>query len=254
MGSSLPLAIIQFETPPEGVMAKAGEQQHWFVAALDLQPDEYRVFRPDLGEALPDPSSLAAAILTGSWAMVTDHAEWSERTAAWIRSAMDHRLPLLGVCYGHQLISYALGGRVDNNPRGVERGQQKVTTKPGVEKDPLLSQLPSQFTAWLSHQQSVLQAPEGAQVLATSAMDQCQIIRYSQQALSFQFHPEFTGTIMTACLQNSQQDEAASSLLMHQTEPVWPLQLLQDFWQQQRLPERNSSLTTAAITVSASST
>ena len=253
MSSSLPLAIIQLETPPEGVVASVGEQQHWFVAALDLQPDEYRVIRPDLGDALPDPASLAAAILTGSWAMVTDRAEWSERTAAWIRRAMDYQLPLLGVCYGHQLMSYALGGLVDNNPRGVERGQQKITTKPDCESDPLLSQLPSQFSAWLSHQQSVLQAPEGAQVLASSAMDECQIIRYSQQAISFQFHPEFTGTIMTACLQNHQHDEATSSLLAHQSEPRWPLQLLQDFWQQQRLPERHSSLTTAAIAVSASS-
>ncbi|WP_147198490.1 glutamine amidotransferase [Pantoea sp. MBD-2R] len=241
MNASLPLAIIQLETPPEGVVASVGEQQHWFVAALDLQPDEYRVIRPDLGEALPDPASLSAAILTGSWAMVTDHADWSERTAAWIRSAMDHQLPLLGVCYGHQLMSYALGGLVDDNPRGVERGQQRIATQPGCEKDPLLSSLPPHFSAWLSHQQSVLQAPEGAQVLATSAMDECQIIRYSQQALSFQFHPEFTGTIMTACLQNSQHDDATSSLLTHQSEPVWPLQLLQAFWQQQRPEKRTAS-------------
>ncbi len=234
MNASLPLAIIQFETPPEGVAASVGEQQHWFVAALDLQPDEYRVVRPDLGDALPEPASLAAAILTGSWAMVTDHAEWSERTAAWVRSAMDHQLPLLGVCYGHQLMAYALGGRVDDNPRGVERGQKRVITEPGCVDDPLLSQLPSDFSAWLSHQQSVLQAPEGAQVLATSAMDDCQIIRYSQQAISFQFHPEFTATIMSVCLQNSQHDEAASSLLTHQPAPVWPHQLLQAFWQQQR--------------------
>ncbi len=116
--NELPFAIIQFETPPEGVMTRVGEQQHWFMAATGLPPENWLIVRPDLGEALPEPASLSGAILTGAWAMVTDHAEWSERTAAWIRSAMDHQLPLLGVCYGHQLMAYALGGQVGDNPRG----------------------------------------------------------------------------------------------------------------------------------------
>lgn len=233
MRSSLPFAIIQLETPPDAVSAAVGEQQHWFIAALGLAPDEFIVVRPDLGEALPEPCSVAAAVLSGSWAMVTDHAEWSERTAAWIRSAVEQELPLLGVCYGHQLMAYALGGVVDDNPRGWERGLQQLEMGECAQNDPLLSALPGQFSAWLSHRQSVLQPPPGAQVLASSALDDCQIIRYTPQALSVQFHPEFTGQIMTACLQNSQSSEA-SSLMVHQQEPATPRQLLQDFWQQHR--------------------
>lgn len=232
--SVLPLAIIQFETPPAGVMAQVGEQQHWFIAAAGLQPDEYRVVRPDLGEALPDPASLSAAVLSGSWAMVTDHAEWSERSAAWIRSAMDHQLPLLGVCYGHQLMAYALGGKVGDNPRGWEKGAQQVS-RVGGAGDALLGTLPARFSAWLSHRQSVLQPPCGAQVLASSAMDPCQVIRYSPQALSVQFHPEFTSTIMAACQPDGQLPETHDHRL---AEPVWPLRLLQNFCQQARDIER----------------
>ena len=230
MRSSLHLAIIPLETPRFGVSDQVGEQQHWFIAALDLAPDEYIVVRPDLGEALPEPGSIAAAILSGSWAMVTDHAEWSERTAAWIRSAVEQSLPLLGVCYGHQLMAYALGGIVDDNPRGWERGLKPLELTACCAKDPLLSQLPVHFSAWLSHRQTVLQAPPGSRVLATSALDECQIIRYSPQALSVQFHPEFTGAIMTACLQSSQQP--LSSLMTHQQEPAASRQLLRTFWQQ----------------------
>ncbi|EOS93212.1 glutamine amidotransferase [Erwinia tracheiphila] len=228
VSSSLPLAIIQLESPPEAVLARAGEQYHWFVAALGLKEGEFIVVRPDLGETLPDPACVTAAILTGSWAMVTDHADWSERTAAWIRSAVDNGLPLLGVCYGHQLMAYALGGQVADNPKGWERGQQRLETQPGCQYDPLLSQLPGQFNAWLSHRQSVLKPPAGATVLATSALDACQIIRYSPSALSFQFHPEFTAEIMMACLPDRPQENG----VMQESEPVWPRRLLQAFLQQ----------------------
>lgn len=234
MSSSLPLAIIQLETPPERVSAQVGEQQHWFVDALSLQPQDYIVIRPDLGDELPAPSSVAAAILSGSWAMVTDHAEWSERTAAWIRSAVEQDLPLLGVCYGHQLMAYALGGQVGDNPRGWERGLQQLTTVDGDRHDPLLGALPTHFSAWLSHRQSVLQPPPGAQVLAVSTLDDCQIIRYSPQAISVQFHPEFTGSIMTACMENAQREREVSSLMSHQAEPTWARQLLLNFWPRHR--------------------
>lgn len=240
MQTSLPLAIIQLETPPENVMAVVGEQHHWFVSALALQPEDYVVIRPDLGDALPAPETISAAILSGSWAMVTDHADWSERTAAWIRGAVEQSLPLLGVCYGHQLMAYALGGEVGDNPQGWERGLQQLETLPGAEKDPLLAAFPAHFPAWLSHRQTVRSAPEGATVLARSALDDCQIIRYSDTALSLQFHPEFTGGIMNACLQNHTQDAQVVSLLTHQAEPRWPRQLLADFWQQSGLASQRA--------------
>lgn len=240
MHTSLPLAIIQLETPPDSVMDAVGQQRDWFVSALNLQPDEYRVFRPDLGDALPAPESVSAAILSGSWAMVTDHADWSERTAAWIRGAVEQALPLLGVCYGHQLMAYALGGEVGDNPNGWERGLQQLEAAADYEQEPLMAGLPPHFSAWLSHRQSVLTPPVGATVLARSALDGCQIIRYSDSALSVQFHPEFTGAIMNACVQNHVPGDGVASLLTHQSEPVWPRQLLAAFWQQSGLASRRA--------------
>jgi len=228
----LPLAIIQLESPPASVSARVGEQTQWFVDALDLSGSDYIVVRPDRGEALPDVRALSAALLSGSWAMVTDRADWSERTAAWVRGAVADGLPLLGVCYGHQLMSYALGGNVGDNPAGWERGLIAVTGGEAMRQDPLLSALPDRFTAWLSHRQSVLTPPPGAQVLAHSAQEGCQIIRYSAQALSVQFHPEFTPAIMTACLQNSLSEGEVARLMTAQPTPQWPRQLLRAFWQQ----------------------
>ena len=227
----LPLAIIQLETPPSAVSDRVGEQHNWFVQALALVDGEYTVIRPDLGEELPDPDTISGAILSGSWAMVTDHADWSERTAAWIRDIVPRQLPLLGVCYGHQLMAYALGGEVGDNPQGGEYGLQQLERVATAVHDPLLSTLPQHFTAWLSHRQSVLTPPPGAQVFARSEREKCQIIRYSPQVLSMQFHPEFTREIMWAGLNSSMGQDKADSLMMNQNEPEWPRQFLQDFWQ-----------------------
>lgn len=148
---------------------------------------------------------------------------------------MDHRLPLLGVCYGHQLMAYALGGEVGDNPRGWERGLQTVCLS--AASDALPSALPPSFSAWLSHRQSVLTPPAGSQVLAGSALDPCQIIRYSERALSVQFHPEFTADIMQACLRNRFTAAEQSQMIPAGEVAHWPLALLRQFWQQAQQPQ-----------------
>ena len=224
--TQLPLAIIQLERPPAPVRERIGEQARWFIEALELAPQDYVVCRPDRGEALPDFTAISGAILSGSWAMVTDHAEWSERTAAWLRAAMEQALPLFGVCYGHQLMAYALGGEVGDNPRGWERGALPITLQSGTQSDALLQGLPLSFPVWLSHRQTVLAPPPGAQVLARSASDNCQIIRYGPQALSVQFHPEFDARIMQACQPAGTEFDPAA-----QPDTSCPRLILRRFWQ-----------------------
>lgn len=232
---ALPLALIQLEVPPPQVIAQIGEQPAWFIDALALEPDEYLIVRPHLGEALPDFQQISGAVLSGSWSMVTDHAEWSERTAAWVRAAIEHALPLLGVCYGHQLMAYALGGKVGDNPNGWERGLTELQRTPQGESDPLTASLPAQFSAWLSHRQTVISPPPQAKVLATSQQDGCQILRYTPQAFSVQFHPEFTRHIMSVCLPQGVADDGAE---MQGAD--WARTLLKNFLQQAR-PQAGSA-------------
>ncbi|MBN0903368.1 gamma-glutamyl-gamma-aminobutyrate hydrolase family protein, partial [Pseudomonas aeruginosa] len=113
-------------------------------------------------EPLPTPDNQTIAVLTGSWAMVTDRLAWSERTADWIRQAVAIDMPLFGVCYGHQLMAHALGGEVAYHPGGRESGSQTITLSPWGVDDPLLSGLPATFPAHLSHLQTVTRLPEGA--------------------------------------------------------------------------------------------
>ena len=204
-----PLAILQMGRPPEDLRATHGEQADWVTAALAGVNTPLAVIHPADGEALPDPAALRGAVLTGSWAMVTDRAPWSERTAQWLRAAMDTQLPLLGICYGHQLMAHAFGGEVDYHPRGREVGLHPVRRLPAAAADPLLAGLPEHFPAHLTHEQSVLRPPAGAIVLAGTAHDPHQILRYGPRALSVQFHPEFTAGLMDACLARRQDLLAA---------------------------------------------
>jgi GMP synthase (glutamine-hydrolysing) len=196
MSAKLPLLLVQMGHPPKDIRLAVGEQPAWFNAALG-DTDPIRVVCPFEGEPLPAAGTFSGAVITGSWAMVTDHEEWSERTAEWTREIILAGVPVLGVCYGHQLMAYALGGRVDYHPKGSEVGQIAVTLNTKAQNDPLLSGLPATFDAFLSHEQSVLTPPPGAVVLGASSHDPHQIIRYSPTAFSVQFHPEFNAPVMS---------------------------------------------------------
>ncbi len=229
-----PLLIIQMGVPPQPIAQVVGEQRLWFSAALATASRELLVVRPEQGECLPSPETVAGAVISGSWSMVTDRLDWSESTAAWLREAYQAQLPLLGVCYGHQLLADVLGGTVADNPKGKEIGLQTVTLTAQGADDPLLRDYPAHFDAYLTHQQSVLIPPPGAQVLAHSELDGCQILRYGPHALSVQFHPEFTAAIMTQCVRNSATALRAAGhdvdrLLQLEQEALWARRLLLDF-------------------------
>ena len=200
MSGQTVLQVIQMGVPPEEVRAVYGEQYQWFQSALFKEPNplslDLRVTRPDLGEVLPEPDAFDVAVITGSWSMVTDRLEWSERTAEWVRQVIAQERPLLGVCYGHQLMAYAMGGVVDYHPNGPEIGCKPVSLNPAGQADLFFSCFPQQFQAHLTHWQSVLQVPSGAVVLGSSEHDSHQIIRYAKKALSVQFHPEFMEELM----------------------------------------------------------
>jgi GMP synthase (glutamine-hydrolysing) len=171
-----------------------------------LHPQQLRIVDVAAGEALPAPREVAGAIITGAAAMVTERSAWSERTAGWIRDAMDAELPLFGVCYGHQLMAHALGGRVDYLPGGREIGTQAIELSAAGAQDPLARRLPASFRAHTTHEQSVIEPPGGAAVLARSARDPHQLLRYGPHALSAQFHPEFNAEVMRAYIRRKHAD------------------------------------------------
>jgi GMP synthase (glutamine-hydrolysing) len=196
-----PILIIRTGRAPDAIRARHGDFPHWFRLGAKLLPRQLRIIDVAAGESLPPPREVAGAMITGSGAMVTDLLPWSERTAGWIRDAMDIELPLFGVCYGHQLMTHALGGRVDYLPGGREIGTQSIELLPTATHDPLAASLPARFRAHTTHEQSVLEPPAGSTTLARSARDPHQLLRHGPQAISTQFHPEFNADVMRAYIQ-----------------------------------------------------
>ena len=193
--------IVQTGTTLPQLRARHGDFPEWFRRALGLNRRDTVVVRVDSGGKLPDARECAGVIVSGSSAMVSERLRWSEETAAWLRTAITAAVPVLGVCYGHQLLAHALGGRVDYHPSGREVGTVNIERLPSSADDLLLGLSPTNFLAHASHRQSVLELPPGAVTLARSAHDQHHAVRYAPTTWGLQFHPEFSGEIMQGYLQ-----------------------------------------------------
>ena len=188
------IALIKTGTTIEQIKPRHGDFEDWFAEGMGvgnlLQIDVYR------HEPLPSAERLSGIMITGSPAMVSGREDWSERTAEWLAKVVPTGLPVLGVCYGHQLLAHALGGRVAANPNGRQIGTvmtQMIDNK--TKKDLLLGHLPATFAAQTSHSESVLELPDGAQRLAVSPLDQNFAVRFAENAWGVQFHPEFSGAV-----------------------------------------------------------
>ncbi|MDR1082219.1 MAG: glutamine amidotransferase [Deltaproteobacteria bacterium] len=193
-----PLLILQAGNIPRryGLRDSFGDM---FVKHADLQPGSFWVTDVSRSPRFPkDPRDYCGYIVTGSLSMVTARPVWSLKLTDFLLRVAEKRVPLLGVCYGHQIVARALGGRVGWNPAGLEMGTHEVTLAPGAETHPLLCGLPGSFPANLCHAQSVLAPPSGARILASSSHDPCQIMSWGEKVLTVQFHPEFDRWTMNA--------------------------------------------------------
>jgi GMP synthase (glutamine-hydrolysing) len=181
-------------TIPE-IRQQYGDFEKWFADGLGVSSvQQVDVFRNQPSPSLEETS---AVVISGSAAMVSHREDWSEATAQWLKQVVEAGLPVLGVCYGHQLLAHALGGKVGLNPNGRQIGTVLTKLLDSATNDPLLGYLPIEFSSQTSHSESVLELPPNAVRLATSPLDDNFAIRFSEKAWGVQYHPEFSGPIMS---------------------------------------------------------
>jgi GMP synthase (glutamine-hydrolysing) len=143
---------------------------------------------------LPDLAAVSAYVLTGSSANVPDRLPWMLRTEEHLRAAAAHGTPMLGLCFGHQILAQALGGEVVKNPRGREIGTVTVHRTAGAA-DAWLDGAPASFPANASHIDTVARLPPGARRLGTTSLDENAIFAVGAAIRGVQFHPEFDADI-----------------------------------------------------------
>ncbi|HSL16406.1 MAG TPA: glutamine amidotransferase [Methylomirabilota bacterium] len=193
------MLIVKTGTAGTAIDTTGGDFEDWIARGLGRP---VQVCRVDEGEELPDTGETGGVVVTGSAAMVSDREPWAERTAAWLRDAVDAGVPVLGICFGHQLLAHALGGRVGPNPRGREIGTVEVALTAAAAADPLLGGLPNRIEVHTTHLESVLELPAGAELLASSKLDPHQSFRVPGRPVwGLQFHPEFSASVIRGYLE-----------------------------------------------------
>ena len=187
------LSIIETGQPPQ---ALGDEWPTYPVMFADL----LRPHRPDLafetisimnGDALPDPSSLDAVLITGSPAGVYDDTPWMQPLFQFIRAATAVQLPQVGICFGHQAIACALGADVGKSEKGWGIGRHTYD----VLEYPIWMRGFSgrRFSLGVSHQDQVKSLPAGARCIARSDFCNFAALDYPEaRAISFQGHPEYS--------------------------------------------------------------
>lgn len=224
-----PILILQTGRPSSDVLRQCGDYDQMFVRMGALGTASVRRVDAERGERPEAPRAYAAVLVTGSDAFVTDRLPWSEAAAGWLRDALDAELPVFAVCYGHQLLAHALGGTVEDNPKGEELGTHEIVLEPHAASDPLLAGLPPCFAANLAHRQTVTALPRGATTLAASSGDSHQILRYAPTAWSTQFHPEFDGATMTASVAHERARANPAARLARADDTPYARSILQRF-------------------------
>lgn len=185
------LTIIQTGEVPVALRPQFGAYPPMFKRMFDEagRAFEYETVAVHDGAAFPDAAGLDGILITGSAAGVYDDYAWLEPLRAFIRSAYAADTPMLGICFGHQIMADALGGDVRKSDKGWGLGRHTydVKSRPGF----LATERPALSIA-CSHQDQVIVPPKEAEVfLGSEFTPNAGLVYKNGRALSLQPHPEF---------------------------------------------------------------
>lgn len=173
------IGILETGHFPNDLQSEHGDFFDMFQAMFDGQGFTFVPYDVESG-TLPDTvNDCDGWLITGSRHGAYEDHPWIAPLEEFIRAAHDAKVPQVGICFGHQIIAQALGGKVEKFPDGWAVGRQGYDWQGEA----------IWLNAW--HQDQVIEKPKGASVLASNAFCKNAALIYEDRALTFQPHPEF---------------------------------------------------------------
>ncbi len=178
------IGILQTGHSPDTLIGEMGDYDQLFRSLLDGHGFAFDTYAVVDGVFPDGPGDAEGWIITGSRHGVYEEHDWIPPLEALIRAIHARGLPMIGVCFGHQIIAQALGGKVEKFDGGWAVGRTEYR----------MGDQTVALNAW--HQDQVTQRPEGARVLAGNDFCENAILAYGDTVWTVQPHPEFSAAFI----------------------------------------------------------
>ncbi len=184
------IGILKTDAVREEFVAEFGEYPDMFMRLLrGADPKlEFAVYDVEQGEYPEDIEEVDAYLITGSKSSVYEDQDWIRRLLDFVRQLHQQRKQTIGICFGHQLVAQALGGKTEKSEQGwgVGRHGATFTGQPKWHDGAA-----PEFHLLVSHQDQVTEPAPGSRVLAGSDFCEHAVCQLGDHILTFQGHPEF---------------------------------------------------------------
>ncbi len=189
------LGLLACDSIWEPLRSHFGDYAEMYTALLQAAGADFelKVFAVHQGVLPAHPDDCDAWLISGSRAGVYDAQPWIAALEKFARAAHAIEVPQVGICFGHQLLAQALGGRIERAATGWGLGNLEVELR-GASACPAPTS--GRLRLFMAHQDQVVTLPPGAQWLATAAHCRHAAFALGEQVLGIQAHPEFTPDFM----------------------------------------------------------
>lgn len=193
------ICIIETDRPRPELQSAHGTYgemiENWI--GISLPEAEFSHIHIEGGEPLPDPERIDGFLLSGSRHSAYDDFDWIADLKQYLRMLRDRHKPVGGICFGHQVMAEAYGGKVEKSQAGWAVGRHIFRPTPAGSA---LFPGADEIAALSWHQDQVVRLPEEAEILLANQHSPHTALAYSFPAMSVQFHPEFSPAYVDALL------------------------------------------------------